>query len=373
MKKILHISKYYYPFVGGVEKVARDVVNSLKDDAEQKVICFNHLTKSKDEIDNVDGIEIIRCGQDALISSQAISFSYKKQLRNALKNFQPDIVIFHYPNPFVSHYLLKYIDKRTTLITYWHLDIYKQKILSKFFVLQNKHLLERSKHIIATSPNYIKGSKWLSKYQEKCVVIPCCIDEDRLKENDNTRLLSEQIKKEGKIICLAVGRHVPYKGFDHLINASNYLDNRFEIRITGKGPETDRLKALANGSNKIKFLGLVSNEDLIANLSACDIYCFSSITKNEAFGIALAEGMYFGKPAVTFTIPGSGVNYVNLDKITGIEVPNSDDKGYANALITLADDKKLREKYGNAAKERVKKKFLYSEFKSSIRNLILIK
>ena len=62
---------------------------------------------------------------------------------------------------------------------------------------------------------------------------------------------------------------------------------------------------------------------------ACDVFCFPSVTKNEAFGIALAEGMYFGKPAVTFTIPGSGVNYVNLDGVTGIECKNADCKDYA--------------------------------------------
>ena len=30
MKKILHISKYYYPFSGGTEQIARDVVLALK-------------------------------------------------------------------------------------------------------------------------------------------------------------------------------------------------------------------------------------------------------------------------------------------------------------------------------------------------------
>lgn len=28
--KILHISKYYFPYVGGVEQVARDVVGGVK-------------------------------------------------------------------------------------------------------------------------------------------------------------------------------------------------------------------------------------------------------------------------------------------------------------------------------------------------------
>lgn len=42
MIKILHISKYYYPYIGGTEQVARDIVNSLKgNNIEQKVICFN--------------------------------------------------------------------------------------------------------------------------------------------------------------------------------------------------------------------------------------------------------------------------------------------------------------------------------------------
>lgn len=41
MKRILHISKYYYPFSGGTEQIARDCVNALKDEYEQKVIAFN--------------------------------------------------------------------------------------------------------------------------------------------------------------------------------------------------------------------------------------------------------------------------------------------------------------------------------------------
>lgn len=36
MKKVLHISKYYFPFSGGTEQIARDVVLSLKDSCEQR-------------------------------------------------------------------------------------------------------------------------------------------------------------------------------------------------------------------------------------------------------------------------------------------------------------------------------------------------
>ena len=88
------------------------------------------------------------------------------------------------------------------------------------------------------------------------------------------------------------------------------------------------------------------SSELKAYLAACDVFCFPSITKNEAFGIALAEAMAFAKPSVTFTIKGSGVNYVSLNGVTGIEVANGDVEAYAAAIRTLKEDAALREKFG---------------------------
>ena len=101
----------------------------------------------------------------------------------------------------------------------------------------------------------------------------------------------------------------------------------------------------------------------------CDIFCFPSITRNEAFGLALAEGMYYGKPAITFSIPGSGVNYVNLNNITGIECENSNAKDYANAIDKLASDDKLRKILGENAKKRIKDNFTSKKFKENVLEL----
>jgi N-acetyllactosaminide 3-alpha-galactosyltransferase/rhamnosyl/mannosyltransferase len=370
MKRILHISKYYYPFRGGTEQIAQDCVSALKNTCEQKVICFNH--EKGDNTDNIDGVDVIRAGCFMKVASQSMSFSYGKLLKKTINDFKPDIIIFHYPNPFVAHYLLKYIEKKTQLIIYWHLDIVKQKILKKFFGPQNKNLIARADKIWATSPNYIEGSYWLTQVKEKCSVVPNCINVDRFKTNSKVDDYVVKIKQEnkGKIICLAVGRHTEYKGFTYLIQASKYLDNRFKIFITGNGELTDQLKKEAEGDNKITFLGLVSDIELQAYLSAMDIFCFSSITKNEAFGLALAEAMYHGKPPVTFTIEGSGVNYVSLNEITGIEVPNKDVKAYADAMVKLADNPELREKYGKAAKQRVMDNFLNITYADNIRKAI---
>ena len=376
--KVLHISKYYYPFSGGTEQIARDAVVALKDvpGCEQLIFAFDHGTpkESKDSRDVVDGIDVIRCRCFAKISSQSISMSYGRRLRDAVNEFNPDVVILHYPNPFATSILLKILKKRPEikLVTYWHLDIVKQKFLKIFFNGQNRRLIQRSSRIIATSPNYVKGSEWLSSAPDKCVVVPNCINENRLEINDEIVKRAEELREEhkGKTVCLAVGRHVEYKGFKHLIEASKYLDDSFIIGITGKGPLTDELKAQAGGDKKVNFLGLVSDVDLRAWLMTCDIFCFPSVTKNEAFGLALAEGMYFGHPAVTFTIEGSGVNYVSLDGVTGIECPNADSKAFAEALKTLSEDEELRRKYGEAARQRVIDNFTYAIFKRNIADLV---
>lgn len=383
MKKVLHISKYYYPFIGGVEEVAADITSALKlkdGEYEQKIICFNEdsttdgVTTYRGQTvhDDIDGVEVIRCGTAVKVSSQALSLTYHTELKKVMESFKPDIVVFHYPNPFVSQMLLKYKKMDFKLVVYWHLDITKQKILSKFFYAQNIELLQRADKIVATSPNYIKGSPFLSRFKDKCTVIPNCINNERLKVTPEIEELSKKIrnKYKDKVICFGLGRHIPYKGFIKLVEASRYLDDRFAILIGGQGELTGLLKKEAQGDSKVHFLGKISDNELIACLLACDVFCFPSVTKNEAFGIALAEGMYFGKPAVTFTIPGSGVNYVNVKDVTGLECPNSDSKAYAEALEKLADDPELREKLGSAGRERVLEKFTYDIFCEGLDKMI---
>lgn len=370
--KILQISNYYAPHIGGIEQVAHDCADALLPEHEVKVFCFNH--ELGDAKQNIDGVEVVRAGCFAKVASQSMSFSYGKLLKRTFKEFNPDAVIFHYPNPFGAHYLLKALRKYPDckLILYWHLDITKQKILGKLFSGQTKRLLKRAKKVFATSPNYIEGSKFLPRYREKCEVVSCCVNRDRMTLSEADIALAEQLKASdaGKTVCFAIGRHVPYKGLKHLVEASRYLDDGFRIYIGGTGPLTDSLKQLAAGDSKIAFLGRVPENELKARLLSCDIFCFPSITKNEAFGIALAEAASMGKPAVTFTIEGSGVNYVSLNGVTGIEVENANSKKYAEAIRTLAADEGLRAQYGGAAKARVEELFTQEVFAEKIASTV---
>ena len=371
MKKILHISKYYYPFSGGTEQIARDCVLALKGLYSQKVIAFND--GKEDKVDIVDGIEVIKCGCFTKIVAQSLSTSYGKQLHRVMKEFDPDIVVFHYPNPFVAALLLRELKNiKVKLVVYWHLDIVRQKYLKLLFNPQNRNLLARADKVIATSPNYIEGSKWLQSVKDKCVVVPNCINVERMTIVPDIEKRVAEIRKENKdkTICVAVGRHTEYKGFTYLVQASKLLDDQFRIYITGTGELTEKLHEEAKYDNKIIFTGCVDDMELKSLILASDIFCFPSITKNEAFGLALAEAMYYGKPAITFTIAGSGVNYVNKDGFTGIEVENKNVKAYADAMIRLSQNMEERKRFGINARKWVMDNFLNAQFAINLKNVM---
>lgn len=380
--RVLHISKYYYPFLGGTEQVARDIVNALiGTGAQQKVICFNEdasdgktsCKHGETRTDVIDGIDVIRCGYQMKTSSQAVSKTYGKELKMLMNEFRPNIVILHYPNPFVTHYLLKYKDRDFKLLVYWHLDITKQKVLKYFFHKQNLDLIKRADKILGATPKHVDESAFTPQFGDKRYILPYMIDESNLVMTDQEIEEGNRIKEKyaGKVLGFFIGRHVPYKGLTYLIKASKELGNEnIHFLIAGSGELTESLKEEAKGDPKVEFLGRINDSERRSYLYASDIVCFPSITRNEGFGLALAEGMYFGHPAVTFTIPGSGVNYVNLDGVTGIECPNCDYKAYADALRKLCKDVSLREKYGASARQRVLENFTNSSFKVNVELLI---
>lgn len=383
MKKVLQISDWYYPKFGGTEQVARDVSNALNhyDDVLHKVICFNEDASDGAYVNHrnetvreyVDGVEIIRCGVFTKIFSQSLSVGYFWKLKEVLDDFDPDLVVLHYPNPFVTALLLLFSKRKFKLVVYWHLDITKQKILKHLFHGQNKALIKRSTYILGATPNHVNMSAYTKYMGDKRYVLPYCIDEKRLVISDEEKAQAAEVRNryEGKVLGFFIGRHVPYKGLRYLIEASSKIkENNIHFLIAGSGPLTEELKQMAAGDNKVEFVGRITDSAWRSYLYACDIFCFPSITRNEGFGLAQAEAMYYQKPVVTFTIKGSGVNLVNLNGVTGIECPNGDSTAYAEALEKLAINPDLRKKMGAAGREHVLENYTEAQFVKNVGKLL---
>ncbi len=92
---------------------------------------------------------------------------------------------------------------------------------------------------------------------------------------------------------LAVGRLVPYKRFDLLIEVANELS--LPLLIAGRGQDEARLKKLAGAT--VRFLGFVSDAELLALYASSRALLFP---QREDAGIVPLEAQAAGTPVIAY-------------------------------------------------------------------------
>ena len=350
-KTILQIAKYYYPVEGGIETVTKYMAEGLTS-FNNYVVCFSQDGITR--MDKINGVKVYRIAPSIKISSQDIAFCYYHYLKKIIYEVQPDIILLHCPNPYLYPITSKLTPADTKLVLLWHSDIIGKGLIYHLTSVFEKRILKKADLILATSPNYIHPSSPIYSYRHKVKVIPNGIIKSDFQWKLGDESVVEDIRRmyRHKKIIFFVGRHAAYKGINYLIEAEKHIKSDCIILIGGRGPETENLKK-STKSERIKFVGRIPNEYLRCYYYASDIFAFTSCTKQEAFGIALAEAMYCGSVPVTFTIEGSGVNWVSINGQTGEEVPLGDVKAYAAAIDKLLRKKDLYYKYASAGKDRI--------------------
>ena len=250
--RILHISKYYYPYIGGVENICKYIIEG-NTEHETAVVCFNE--GNKDVVDEVNGHKVYRVATWINVARQALSLSYFPMLRKAIKEFKPDVIHFHWANPFPAAVLLAVMPKEVKLVIHWHMDIIKQKRIYPFIKPVETALLKRADRVMVTSPNYRDCSLPLQPFKDKVDVVPNAFDKEalELRDGDEERIEAIKEKYDGKDIVFFVGRHIQYKGLPYLIDAERQVKSDCVFVIAGGGPLTDELKA-SGKSKRVHFV-----------------------------------------------------------------------------------------------------------------------
>lgn len=97
---------------------------------------------------------------------------------------------------------------------------------------------------------------------------------------------------------LFVGRLVPYRRLDILVEAFNRLDR--PLLIVGSGRDRERLERLARPN--VQFLGYVPEADLPDLFRRCRAFMFPG---EEDFGIAPVQAMAAGRPVIAYAAGGA--------------------------------------------------------------------
>ena len=348
MINVLHIGKFY-PIQGGVEKVMFDIVSGLSNSNDVKCDMLCASATGKGQMFNVGHSKIICTPTWFKTFATMISPKMIITLRRIAKEY--DIIHIHHPDPMAA-LALRFSGFKGKVVLHWHADILKQKIALKLYEPLQKWLIYCADVVVGTTPKYLQCSPYLQNSSLKKICIPIGIDPMEYNKSDVEKLRNKYV---GKKIIFSLGRLVEYKGFQYLIEASKYLSDDYMILIGGSGPMRQSLDGLIQQlgvGEKVKLLGRISENELPVYYGLCDIYVLSSIWKTEAFGIVQIEAMSCGKPVIATHIEGSGVDWVNEDGVSGLNVNPKDAKGIAEAIKRILIDKEQYNHFSQGAKLR---------------------
>ena len=352
---ILHIGKYYPPHVGGIETHLRYLVSHQSALLPVEVVVANDRPVTETEI--VDGAELTRVASFGTLASQPICPS----LPWNLAGHGEAMVHLHLPNPWAAQAYLMSGHKGKLIVTH-HADTLGRRRMKKFVDPFVRQVMKRAAAIIVTSKRYLDSSEELLDFYEKCHVIPLGIDVEEFGTAPLHEVRSINAKYGSKLI-VAVGRLVPYKGFDVLLQAMREIDAT--LLLIGSGPLHKQLEIAIDRlgiSGKVHLLGHVENT--AAYYKAAQMLVLSSVSRAESFGLVQVEAMAAGIPVVNTEIE-SGVPEVSLHSVTGITVPPKDSEALARAVSTLLDDGDTRTKYGQAASVRARAEFSVQQMAKS--------
>jgi phosphatidylinositol alpha-1,6-mannosyltransferase len=163
-----------------------------------------------------------------------------------------------------------------------------------------------------------------------------------------------------------------YKGIDNVIRSLPAVVREVgpvEYRVVGSGDDAPRLRALAEGlgvARYVNFLGSVPDAELREQYKSCSLFVMPS--NEEGFGIVFLEAMAYGKPVIGGT--NGGTPSVVTHGETGLLVDSSDVAGIAKALITLLNNKEMRERFGQVGLKRLSDHFTFDKFARNFREVV---
>ncbi len=355
--KLLQINKLYYPVIGGIETVVKNITESLKSDV---LACE---LKGGRTLTEIDGQKIYKAASYGKKLGMPLSFDFFLLFFQLRKNY--DAFLLHFPFPLAT-LITPFIPKQKLFI-YYHCDIVRQKFFRFIFTPFIRYSLKRAHLIMVSGQNIINSSSFLKSFADKCQIVPFGM---KIEYSDSDHQEAKKIKARygNKNLLLAVGRLVYYKGYEYAIRAMVGIDAH--LLIIGQGPEEKNLKTL------IKELGLENKITIIPPQAvlapyflACDIFLFPSSEPSEAFGLVQLEAMAAGKPVIN-TYLNTAVEEVSINEVTGLTVPAKDAEALHEAIQKLLTNNDLLRKYGDNALKRYQELYTLEKFTEKIKETL---
>jgi glycosyltransferase involved in cell wall biosynthesis len=357
--KILMVTPFYYPVIGGTESFIESISTKLNEkgittdimtsNVDQKWKPWSISQIKKSTIEKVNGLNVIRISALTFLPTRLmfrVNFIPGRFL-DKIEDY--DILHFHNDIDLSFPLFSRSINKPKVFHCHClHLtfDSYKRNPV-------HRRLFIRLAEVYIVQTNFLrKMLVELGIPKSKVKVLPNGINTEKFRPN-------EKVKAEN--LLLFVGRLDPKKGLPILLKALNYLKINVQLVIIGPPSRPWFFKELLmliravneKTVHKVMYLGVLKTDDVIKWYQRASIFVCPSLS--ELFGIVNLEALACATPVVATNV--GGIPEVVRNGEHGILVPPNDAEKLAEAIEYLLNNKDVRRKFGKNGRRWVAENF----------------
>lgn len=363
--RVLHLSWEFPPrIIGGIASHVFDLSRALVRRGIEVHLMTCNFPGAK-EYENIDGVNVHRVESyatgDSFLSWALRMQKNMERSSSGLINFIKGVDLIHAHDWLsgVAGIGLKHLHRKP-LITTIHSTEYGRRVgihndLQASINEIESWLSHESWRIITCSYYMRNHVSWCLRVPEnKICVVQNGVDVNKFNFGLNYWEVRNRFAHGSEKILLFVGRLVPEKGLDVLIEAlPSVLSNGIDAKIVavGEGPQREEYQQMANQyglTNKILFVGHVDDWTLRALYRVADVTVVPS--KFEPFGIVALEAMAARCPLVVCA--AGGLNEIVDHEGTGLKVPINNSDALAWAIVRIIRDVKFKDWIVNNAYQK---------------------
>ena len=356
--RIVQVTPFFYPHAGGVESHVRGLVREFVREGHEVTVVTSRYDRHLPAEERREGYRILRSRTLGVAFNTPIDVGSGR----LVGSLDADVFHIHYPPPVTSYFVARNLARRNLprVMTY-HCDLYLSGAVGRLLagLYQRVFLrdtLRRINRIVVHTKSYGITSAMLR--DRELSIVPSAVDLDRFRPGVDASGLRADLRLEGKRVLAFIGRLVPHKGVDVILDALRLLPEDVVLVVIGAGPRLPSLVGHARRlriADRVRFCPRVSDDELPRYLALADVFVFPSQNRLEGFGLVVAEAMAAGLPVVIADMPG--VREVIEPGKEGLLVEPLIASDLAAKVRTILDDPTLAHHMGAAGRRRAEERY----------------
>lgn len=335
------------------------------------VITWNKRNPSSNMIGEVNNVNVWRlAGTSFKLNHLITEYPFIRGITSALKQLKPDIVHAHSHLFLTSVQAIKKAKKLglPSVITvhgvFAHRNIAVNFAQHAYLHCFGSMILRNASRIICLTRSDIDEIVKLGCPREKIRLIPNAVDTAKFRPS----------KRREDNLIVWIGRFVPEKGLEYLIEAARATAKRAKdakFLLIGYGPWKTKIAKLAHDygllPEVVRITGPLETDEVAEILGRATVFVFPSV--KEGLPISVLEAMASGAPVIGSDI--SGIRDLIIHRKNGILIPPRNPQALADAILDLLDDNKLRREMGQKARELMINEYSWDTIINRIENVYL--